>query len=75
MTSRRAPPVVSEDHYQRGLILCEKLFDGEVDQATFEETLRTIFAIDGHILFTIDKLLQGLVKTVGLFFSVELKRR
>lgn len=63
MVTRHAPPAVRDHHYQRGLILCEKLFDGEIDQATFEETLRNIFAIDGHVLFTIDKLLQGVVKT------------
>lgn len=63
MVTRHAPPAVKDHHYQRGLILCEKLFDGEIDQATFEETLRNIFAIDGHVLFTIDKLLQGLIKT------------
>ena len=72
MTSHRAPPVVTEHHYQRGLILCEKLFDGEIDQATFEETLRTYFAIDGHILFTVDKLLQGLVKTVSPFLLLRI---
>lgn len=65
MASRHAPEVIGEHHYQRGLILCEKLFDGEVDQNHFEEGLRQIFAIDGHILFTIDKLLHQLIKTVS----------
>lgn len=64
MTTRHSGTKIGEHHYQRGLILCERLFDGEIDQASFEESLRGIFAIEGYILFTIDKLLHGLIKIV-----------
>ena len=66
--------------YRYLLSACEKLFDNELDQATFEEHMRWFFGtrVCWHIwnkaiykraqayqLFTLDKLITALVKQVG----------
>lgn len=48
------------------LSLIDKLFEGEIDQQTFEECVRYIFGGDAYIMFTIDKLVLSLVRDVGL---------
>lgn len=60
--------VTAQQYYQRALGLCEKLFDGEIDQAAFEEAMRTMFATQGYTLFTVDKLLNMILKQVSSFF-------
>ncbi|PWN54288.1 hypothetical protein IE53DRAFT_383137, partial [Violaceomyces palustris] len=50
--------------YDTLLDLCEKLFDGDIDQATFEESIRYMYGIDGYIVFTLDKVIGALIKTV-----------
>lgn len=62
---KAAAAVAAEQLYQRALGLCEKLFGGEIDQATFEECLRHMFATQGYMLFTVDKLLTTILKTVS----------
>ncbi|GAA5967187.1 hypothetical protein JCM11641_000470 [Rhodosporidiobolus odoratus] len=52
----------SEHYYQRALGICEKMFEGEIDQAMFEDALRSIMATQGYILFTIDKILSSILK-------------
>lgn len=50
-------------YYAALLDLIEKLFDGEsVDQNMFEECVRFMFGIEGYVVFTIDKVIGGLVK-------------
>ncbi|KXN88887.1 Paired amphipathic helix protein pst1 [Leucoagaricus sp. SymC.cos] len=43
---------------------CDKLFDNELDQATFEEHMRWFFGNKAYLLFTVDKLITALVKQV-----------
>lgn len=51
-------------YYAVLLDLIEKLFDGDsIDQNMYEESVRFMFGIEGYVVFTIDKLLGGLVKT------------
>ena len=49
-------------YYQRALGLCEKLFEGELDQGAFEEAVRRIYGTQGFMLYTLDKLLVQVVK-------------
>ncbi|SHO78234.1 Similar to S.cerevisiae protein SIN3 (Component of both the Rpd3S and Rpd3L histone deacetylase complexes) [Malassezia sympodialis ATCC 42132] len=49
--------------YAVTLELIARLLDNEVDQSTFEEAVRFMYTKDGYVLFTIDKVLQALVKT------------
>lgn len=51
-------------YYNLLLVLVDKLFEGDVDQQTFEESVRYIFGADAYIMFTIDKLVLSLVRHV-----------
>lgn len=50
--------------YDGMLELCEKLFGSEIDQIAFEDGLRALFGNTAYHMFTIDKVLSALVKTV-----------
>ncbi|GAA5953221.1 hypothetical protein JCM3765_007446 [Sporobolomyces pararoseus] len=54
----------AEYYYQRALSLCEKFFEGELDQPAFEDSIRRILASQGYMLFTVDKLVTALIKQV-----------
>ncbi|KAJ9113677.1 hypothetical protein QFC22_005986 [Naganishia vaughanmartiniae] len=43
---------------------CEKLFDNEVDAATFEETIRYMYGTKAYPAFTLDKVIAGFIKHV-----------
>ncbi|KAG1455937.1 hypothetical protein G6F56_006949 [Rhizopus delemar] len=51
-------------YYNVLLALIDKLLEGEVDQQTFEESVRYIFGSDAYVLFTIDKLVLLLVRHI-----------
>ena len=51
-------------YYQYLLDACEKLFDAEIDQNTFEEQLRFMFGTKAYLLFTVDKVISALIKQV-----------
>lgn len=54
-------------YYERALALAEQLFDGLIDQNVFEEGMRKMFATQGYMLFTVDKLLTAILKHVRYF--------
>lgn len=51
-------------YYQHLLGMTERLFEGEVDAATFEETLRLMFGTKAYIMFTLDRLVGAIMKQV-----------
>ncbi|KAH0591154.1 hypothetical protein H2248_001252 [Termitomyces sp. 'cryptogamus'] len=55
--------------YMYLLNACEKMFDGDMDQATFEEHMRWFFGNKAYHLFTLDKLITVLVKQVQTVLS------
>jgi paired amphipathic helix protein Sin3a len=48
--------------YPHLLDQCEKLFDGEIDTPTFEETVRYMYGIRAYPAFTLDKVVAGVIK-------------
>lgn len=54
----------AEHYYEHALDLAEKLFDGDLDQQTYEEHLRYMGGVKAYPLFTIDKLIQTVIKHV-----------
>lgn len=50
--------------YEHTLDCCEQLFEGEIDQGTFEDQLRFMFGIRAYTLFTIDKVVASVIKQV-----------
>ncbi|KAF8910078.1 hypothetical protein CPB84DRAFT_1673093 [Gymnopilus junonius] len=55
--------------YMYLLTACEKLFDNELDQGTFEEHMRWFFGTKAYTLFTLDKSITALVKQVQTILS------
>ncbi|SNX84434.1 related to SIN3 - transcription regulatory protein [Melanopsichium pennsylvanicum] len=51
-------------YYDTLLDMCEKLFDGDVDQGTYEESVRYMYGIEGYIVFTLDKVIGAMLKVV-----------
>ncbi|GAN02843.1 hypothetical protein MAM1_0029d02291 [Mucor ambiguus] len=56
-------------YYSILLSLIDKLFEGEIDQQTFEECVRYIFGGDAYIMFTIDKLVLSLVRDIHIIVA------
>ncbi|KZT41566.1 hypothetical protein SISSUDRAFT_1042638 [Sistotremastrum suecicum HHB10207 ss-3] len=50
--------------YGHLLHCCEKLFDNEIDQTTFEDTLRYMFGTQAYQMYTVDKLIAAIIKQV-----------
>ncbi|KAL7423639.1 hypothetical protein Q5752_001220 [Cryptotrichosporon argae] len=49
-------------YYEHLLALTERLFDSDIDAATFEETLRLMFGTKAYIMFTVDRVIAAVVK-------------
>lgn len=55
---------LSKGYYEAILDLIDRFFDGDIDQAHFEEYTRYVFVTEAYLLFTIDKLVHTMVKQV-----------
>lgn len=60
------PPgeVELEEYYPAFLDLVRNLLDGNIDPTQYEDTLREMFTIHAYIGFTMDKLVQNIVRQV-----------
>lgn len=56
-----------EDYYSAFLEMVRNLLDGNMDASQYEDSLREMFTIHAYIAFTMDKLIQSIVRQV--FFS------
>ncbi|KAI0302797.1 hypothetical protein B0F90DRAFT_1627282 [Multifurca ochricompacta] len=57
--------ITASQYYELMLETCERLFDNQIEQLTFEDQMREMFGLeDAYKIFTIDKLLAVLVKHV-----------
>lgn len=56
----------AERYYEHALDLAEKLFDGDIDQQTYEEQLRYMGGVKAYPLFTLDKLVSTVIKHVRM---------
>lgn len=54
--------IKGNDSYHEAFELCIKVIEGRVEQNTFEESLRQGFLNKAYRLFTINKVIQGLLK-------------
>lgn len=59
----------SVHYYDYLLELSERLFEGEIDQNVFEESLRWMFGTRAYPVFTVDKLISQLLKQLGSIAS------
>ncbi|KAK4683853.1 paired amphipathic helix protein Sin3a, partial [Tremellales sp. Uapishka_1] len=49
-------------YYTHLLSMAERLFEGEIDANTYEETLRLMFGTKAYTVFTLDRLVASIVK-------------
>ncbi len=54
-----------EEYYPAFLDMVRSLLDGNLESTQYEDTLREMFTIYAYIGFTIDKLIQNIVRQVG----------
>lgn len=56
-----------EDYYSAFLEMVRNLLDGNMETSQYEDQLREMFTIHAYIAFTMDKLVQSIVRQVGFF--------
>lgn len=54
----------SGHYYDHMLDLCERLFEQEIDQGTFEEHLRYMWGVEAYPMFTVDKVMSAVIKHI-----------
>lgn len=59
---RRPDPTTPEEAHQQFRTLLYELLDGDVDANRYEDDCRALLGAGSYVLFTIDKLVQTLVK-------------
>ena len=45
------------------------ILTGNIDSSTYEDTCREMFGVHAYVVFTIDRLVQNIVRQVSLFLS------
>ncbi|EPB87360.1 hypothetical protein HMPREF1544_05885 [Mucor circinelloides 1006PhL] len=55
---------LSHGYYHALLEMFDQYFEGEIDQATFEENVRYLFGIEAYLTFTVDRTIQTLIKQI-----------
>lgn len=55
-----------EDYYSAFLEMVRNLLDGNMEASQYEDSLREMFTIHAYIAFTMDKLIQSIVRQVSL---------
>lgn len=59
-----------EEYYPAFLDMVRSLLDGNIDPTQYEDTLREMFTIHAYIGFTMDKLVQNIVRQVTSLVTV-----
>lgn len=54
-----------EDYYSVFLEMVRNLLDGNMEPSQYEDSLREMFTIHAYIAFTMDKLIQSIVRQVS----------
>ncbi|XP_051557779.1 paired amphipathic helix protein Sin3a isoform X2 [Myxocyprinus asiaticus] len=61
-----------EDYYSAFLEMVRNLLDGNMDTSQYEDQLREMFTIHAYIAFTMDKLIQSIVRQLQHIVSDEI---
>lgn len=62
-------PNMAHRFYPFALDCCERLFDGEMEQAQFEDLMRYMFGTSAYLMFTVDKVVGAIVKQIQIVMS------
>lgn len=65
LQSKALDEYLNTDRYEVLLKLIEELCQGSIDGSNFEDICRRMFGTGGYIIFTVDRLLNGLVKQIN----------
>lgn len=57
-----------DEYYPYFLDMVKNLLDGNLESSHYEDQLREMFGIHAYVAFTMDKLVQNLVRQVNFFF-------
>lgn len=69
-SSKKKLPVTPEERHTRFCVILDQLLSGELETTRFEDECRNLLGASSYVLFTIDKLIEQLVKqTVNLLSS------
>lgn len=60
--------VEPEEYYPYFLDMVKNVLDGNLESSVYEDTLRELFGIHAYIAFTMDKLIQNIVRQVCVLF-------
>ena len=52
------------------IVLCT-FISGNIDSTTYEDTCREMFGVHAYVGFTIDRLVQSIVRQVGVYLFRE----
>ncbi|XP_067235287.1 SIN3 transcription regulator family member Aa [Chanodichthys erythropterus] len=61
-----------EDYYSAFLEMVRNLLDGNMEASQYEDSLREMFTIHAYIAFTLDKLIQNIVRQLQHIVSEEI---
>lgn len=56
------------------LQLIKNVLDGQIDNIQYEDSLRDMFTIHAYLAFTMDRMIQTMVKQVGGFLYSLVKK-
>ena len=59
-----------EDYYSAFLEMVRNLLDGNMEASQYEDSLREMFTIHAYTAFTMDKLIQSIVRQVSCLLSL-----
>ena len=65
------PHITETQYYNELFSILDKFFDGELDQALFEDQIRYMFGTSAYVLFTIDKFCLNLCRLMLNIISDE----
>lgn len=61
-----------EDYYSAFLEMVRNLLDGNMEASQYEDSLREMFTIHAYTAFTMDKLIQSIVRQVRALIGFHL---
>ena len=69
-SSKKKLPATAEERHARFCLILDQLVESELESSKFEDECRNLLGASSYVLFTIDKLIEQLVKqTVALLSS------
>ncbi|XP_064388294.1 paired amphipathic helix protein Sin3a-like isoform X2 [Halichondria panicea] len=68
---RKPPDIKVEEYYPTFLNMAKNFMEGNIDTTTYEDTCREMFGVNAYVVFTIDRLVQNIVRQLHAIISEE----